>query len=1186
MRLADQNQTAKYMGFRPSGGERVNRTFIHGFESPEFILMRSLSPFLLVSLMLAMSMAPMAVNSMMDEPAPDLSATPKALIDFEVTAIEVGASWNLAEQWTQPDGSIEEYVIRDELTQVNVTFTQVGTSSQPAYAEGWMQVWHPIGFLIEEHYVNMTLSGLQSTTESFYYTPGAAHSAVDDDGYLYGGIIVRGTIDGGLADDNEDNNELDREIPVAVWNDPMENGFCGDVDGDQIIDCPNLLNANEPTWAGIGYDADGTLSSDPDYYGHWRMDNASSSVEDRHWRVSRPGADYASNRHDRLWWGWFTPFDTCEDPGHGLNFGTLDPSISGVYGNNFCKIRIRSFDFISMQLVTHAWGEMAAGDDMRIEADAGGGSLEYYDYSAQNISKNHADWTQLVWNMTDIHPNADYTMAFLFDSNSSFANQGIHLDSFLLFGFEKVAEYVLDVDCDDPLPNAYMVVPDDSRPPSLHCQIKNKGYVDITLRLYTEISNMTWMNGFPLRIDSNNMFDHDNYVVTEVIHALETMDTWFNLSIPSGASVEELNWFVGINDGTTNLSKVDIDLPVSVIAAYSASLIQMTLANPAAVLYPGANGSVPMTLRNTGNQVATWNLGATFGDNRWTAENLAWYDSNGTLVTSLEMGITDEFELTALVTAPDEITPGTYSITLLANGRAPANFVADWTIFIEVPVHHDLVLIPEVTEIMAPADGFLRLVEIMMVNNGNSEEAFDLSVLSDWKLGLSLNAEQSLGIDPFGGDSTVMLLLPMPYGTANETYEIFVLAGSQDGSGYQSSVRLLLTVPVTNLVEVEDLDMLQEVFRGGDDARTVNWEITNNGNVNDAFTIGFETSHPDVWVQADGLTNGRTPYIAPGSSLNLTVRYAFGDNAFGDRDITLIATSVEAAEDDLVVTGSGTAEFQVGNQGWIGLFPTNSPMTITESGDDYALVFTVTNNHPTDDQLLRADIDRNSDIFFNIFDARVHQDDRDFVLPSQESRSITVFLTVSEENLNNLAENEMSFDITLEVDGDVDKASSNASIVMIKPVPVDDGPDVEEYAWLTGNILFVLIGLGVIVAVLVVSFRVYKTATAPLEEISTLDTYEMTVDGSGWEGPEDGIPDAPMLPADDEVANSMYGGAQEIFEQPPEMPPPPSEPEPEPEGPELPSGVPPIPDDGLPEGWSVEQWIHYGQRWLDQQNRE
>ena len=124
-----------------------------------------------------------------------------------------------------------------------------------------------------------------------------------------------------------------------------------------------------------------------------------------------------------------------------------------------------------------------------------------------------------------------------------------------------------------------------------------------------------------------------------------------------------------------------------------------------------------------------------------------------------------------------------------------------------------------------------------MVNNGNSEEAFDLSVLSDWKLGVSLNADQTLGIDPFGGDSTVMLLFPMPYGIAKETYEIVILASSQDDSGYQSSVSIWLTVPQTNIVDVEDLDLTNEVFRGGEDTRTVNWEIWNNGNINDAFYI-------------------------------------------------------------------------------------------------------------------------------------------------------------------------------------------------------------------------------------------------------------------------------------------------------------------------------------------------------------
>ena len=54
----------------------------------------------------------------------------------------------------------------------------------------------------------MTLSGLQSVREEFIWTPSAAHSAVDENGFLYGGISLIGIIDGGLAADNEQNNEL------------------------------------------------------------------------------------------------------------------------------------------------------------------------------------------------------------------------------------------------------------------------------------------------------------------------------------------------------------------------------------------------------------------------------------------------------------------------------------------------------------------------------------------------------------------------------------------------------------------------------------------------------------------------------------------------------------------------------------------------------------------------------------------------------------------------------------------------------------------------------------------------------------------------------------------------------------------------------------------------------------------
>ena len=32
---------------------------------------------------------------------------------------------------------------------------------------------------------------------------------------------------------------------------------------------------------------------------------------------------------------------------------------------------------------------------------------------------------------------------------------------------------------------------------------------------------------------------------------------------------------------------------------------------------------------------------------------------------------------------------------------------------------------------------------------------------------------------------------------------------------------------------------------------------------------------------------------------------------------------------------------------------------------------------------------------------------------------------------------------------------------------------------------------------------------------------------------------------------------------------------------EVPHAGPPLPESGLPDGWSMEQWVHYGQQYLD-----
>ena len=88
------------------------------------------------------------------------------------------------------------------------------------------------------------------------------------------------------------------------------------------------------------------------------------------------------------------------------------------------------------------------------------------------------------------------------------------------------------------------------------------------------------------------------------------------------------------------------------------------------------------------------------------------------------------------------------------------------------------------------------------------------------------------------------------------------------------------------------------------------------------------------------------------------------------------------------------------------------------------------------------------------------------------------------------------------------------------------------------------------------------------------------------------------LPFHDAVANSMYGGTQELFQQPVAAVAPvaPIAPVVAPVAPVVAAPVvaapiaapagPPLPPGGLPAGWSMEQWTYYGQQYLDRLNHQ
>ncbi len=121
-------------------------------------------------------------------------------------------------------------------------------------------------------------------------------------------------------------------------------------------------------------------------------------------------------------------------------------------------------------------------------------------------------------------------------------------------------------------------------------------------------------------------------------------------------------------------------------------------------------------------------------------------------------------------------------------------------------------------------------------------------------------------------------------------------------------------------------------------------------------------------------------------------------------------------------------------------------------------------------------------------------------------------------------------------------------------------------------------------------------------------------------GAEDGEPNwnQASLPFHDTVANSMYGGTQELFQQPVAAVAPLAAPAPAyapaaqvaavapayaapapvvatpvyapvaavaPPVPIVAPAGPPLPPGGLPAGWSMEQWVYYGQQYLDRLNQ-
>ena len=1136
-------------------------------------LMRRITPLTLAALMLIQTLT-LGIAA----PVSATEARGGSNDDWLVSQLTIGNASSSAEVWTQSDGTTVEYLFEGDTIEIEMEIQRGGSSFSGKTSVAMIQIYHPIGYVMDTFtWTSGDLIGGQKDSETFAWTPSAAHSILDTStNDLSGGLIIRAMLDkDSNGDDRNENDMLEKTVPIAIMKDVFDGS---------TLSSSTFISARYPANGG---NAEGQ--------GSWE-DLTGGAIGSKHWGNAASGNNYPSNAHDRL----VHSFISQNGQNCGVN-AQLDAGMSNTYGTAICRNVFYASNYISSQIHVQAWGSVAAGDSVSLEMWRGSGSQNInesivYDISAGNPSQAPGQWTRISWdpqvtylqnpyvtNQNVFLGGNSYTMGLVLRSDSSDASEGFHVDDWIQFGVRKVQEYTLDVVCDAP-ENGYSAPP--SAILSLYCVVTNNGYSPATIRSDSNISNLTWMDPANPMIRQDAVYmsaagyptlvgDHDTSILIPPIQGGASVDLWVNLSIPAGADVQQLTWQLWLTDasGQNSGEKARVSAPVGVTEQYGVSL-SSTLGLQAGSMGPGESGLVPFRLQNSGNRDASFNLATTFSEDDWNA--LLVNETGAPVSNPVYVGRGQSINLQLNITAASESNPGTVSFTLRATcPSCGALFGNDVLVRnINVPIYREVSLDTDQTDFSGAANGIAKKVYISISNTGNDDEQYDISLTQqNWQLGANLAASQTAVMDAWDGTSIIQLNLPMPIGLSPGLYGLTVTVTSVEDPSVSASIGMTVDILDTAAVHVSDEDADQS-YIPGESPQTMAFEVRNDGNSVDRFAMSFELPTGMV-AEYTNLYDGKTPEIMTGASYNVSVRFSFLDGTEGQLTLGVIATSVNDAN----ISATGFSTYLVGSQNWLKIIPTEM-LVIDEAEpfEDWSMTVTVRNQYTTA-QSVSMNLDNGDSS--NWIQSRIANSDRTFSLAVEEERQVTVIFTVSQVTLDNLGQPSLFTNLTLWAQSQTvsDAASTTLQLQLIETgASSDDGADsdsggidvVSILMWL-GFISIFLVGIGVI-------FRI-------LTEEEEEDDYG----GWGEEGYEGSVeatygavaaaPTVPVAGASYQAPSSMPPAAA-----PAAMPPAPAPAAPVAPAPTLGTAetAPPVPASGLPDGWTMEQWNVYGQMWLEQ----
>ena len=481
--------------------------------------------------------------------------------------------------------------------------------------------------------------------------------------------------------------------------------------------------------------------------GIWQEDNSASAVGDANWRHRNSGSDYPSNTRARLVYAFRSTTNNYCD----IN-SLYDGGLSGAYGDTMCKVQLNSAALVSAQMHVQTWGQMGAGDLVALELWRGNGAPEMtlsHNFANDLPSTGQGQWSNISWDPTEQLGGHSWSYGIIFQSDTTGAAAGMHVDDFVLFGIEKVDEFTIDFDCDNPS-GGYTSPPNNIL--SMYCVVTNNGYKTAQIKIESSVSNDSWMNpSLPMiRIDSANPTQHGVQVVIPPIPAGNTTEMWINLSIPAGSDVQQQVWEVWWEDfGGTQLGELGrVTADLAITEQYGVQL-SSTAPLVAGSLLPGESMSVPFKLQNAGNREAQFSITSNFQGDDWVSYVTDQNDSIVQMPIALSKG--ESTELLLNITSPDKAVPGQvpFSMRAICPSCGGSLFGADViSKRIEIPNMTVFEMVAEEMEISAPANGNSKVVYIDLTNQGNYDESYTLELTqSNWKLEGYLSTDETQVLD-------------------------------------------------------------------------------------------------------------------------------------------------------------------------------------------------------------------------------------------------------------------------------------------------------------------------------------------------------------------------------------------------------------------------------------------------------